>query len=82
MSPRVSLYGEPKTYRVGGGAKADLAQTGFRPGVAEAESGYKGIVSGSAWKGTPQRVTVPYATTTAPRYHLLSRVARSSWNSV
>ena len=32
-----------------------------------AESGYKGIVSGSAWKGARQKVTVPYATTIAPR---------------
>ena len=35
------------------------AQTGIRPGVAEALRGYKAVPSRSVWKGVPERVTVP-----------------------
>ena len=48
-------------------SESGIAQTGIRPGVAEALRGYKTDPSGRVWKVSPQRVKVPYATGSGPR---------------
>ena len=40
-------------------SESGTAQTGIRPGVAEAMRGYKTITSQSVWNVAPKRVTVP-----------------------
>jgi hypothetical protein len=39
--------------------ESGTAQTGIRPGVAEAMRGYKTITNQSVWNVAPKRVTVP-----------------------
>ena len=48
-------------------SESGTAQTGIRPGVAEAMRGYKTVPSRSVWKVTPKTVIVWYATGTGPR---------------
>jgi len=40
-------------------SESGTAQTGVRPGVAEAMRGYKTATNQSVWNVAPQRVTVP-----------------------
>ena len=40
-------------------SESGTAQTGIRPGVAEAMRGYKTTASQSVWNVAPKRVTVP-----------------------